>query len=79
MKLVKIIVSVVLGRIIHAGVKAVFTIPTLDPDTAFLVGGATGAASILLGFAIVFGLSGYLQKRNKTTKAKASEHESPNK
>jgi hypothetical protein len=75
MKLVKIIVSVGLGRIIHAGVKAAFPLTTNDPDTAFLVGGAAGAGSMLLGFAIVFGLSGYLRKRNKTSEAKTSGHE----
>lgn len=78
MKLFKIIASVALGRIIHVGIKAVFPLTTNDPDTAFLVGGTTGAGSILLGFAVVFGLSGYLRKRNENTQSKASRHEPPN-
>ncbi len=78
MKLVKMIVSIVLGRIIHAGVKAAFPLTTNDPDTAFLVGGAAGAGSMLLGFAIVFGLNGYLCKRNKTSEEPASGREHPN-
>lgn len=70
MKLLKIIVSIIVGRIIHAGIKHVFPLTTNDPDTAFLIGGVLGGGSILVGFAIVFGLSGYLQKRKVPASAK---------
>ncbi len=78
MKIGKFILSVVFGRIIHAGVKAAFPLTTNNPNTAFLLAGAAAAVSMFLGFAIVFGLSGYLRKRSKTTEANASGQDSIN-
>lgn len=63
MKLLKVIISVVFGRLIHAGLKSFFPPITNDPDTAFLLGAVLGGGSMLLGFAIVYGLANFWEKR----------------
>jgi hypothetical protein len=72
MKLLKVIISVVFGRLIHVGLKSFFPPITNDPDTAFLLGAVLGGGSLLLGFAIVYGLANFWEKRQPKSQSNES-------
>jgi len=74
MKILKIILAVVLGRVIHALVLAVLPRRPTDPDWAFVI----GAGSMLAGFAIVWTLADRL-RRQKEAKVAASAQASERK